>query len=262
MSSATSVSASAMAATSSAAAAAAPPPCRLLGSGQAHLRLPPAAASGRRRRLLIRCSASGGNNGKGGGGSGSDPVLEERRRRRQAELAARIASGEFTAQGPASVLILSHVAGAFPSSVDDLMESSLSFFRWIAPLAAGLAKLGPPGELAAALLTKVAGGGGPEIPQAVGSMSAVTGQAFFIPLYDLFLTYGGIFRLNFGPKVMRNQTNLLSNSQFFVIIDGLNIVLFLFSQSFLIVSDPAIAKHILRDNSKAYSKVCVVQFWM
>uniref|UniRef100_A0A0D3FC39 Cytochrome P450 n=1 Tax=Oryza barthii TaxID=65489 RepID=A0A0D3FC39_9ORYZ len=194
MSSATSVSASAMAATSSAAAAAAPP-CRLLGSGQAHLRLPPPAASGR-RRLLLRCSASGGNNGKGGGGDGSDPILEERRRRRQAELAARIASGEFTAQGPA----------------------------WIAPLAAGLAKLGRPGELAAALLTKVAGGGGPEIPQAVGSMSAVTGQAFFIPLYDLFLAYGGIFRLNFGPK------------------------------SFLIVSDPAIAKHILRDNSKAYSK--------
>lgn len=134
MSSATSVSASAMAATSSAAAAA-PPPCRLLGSGQAHLRLPPsaaAAAASARRRLLLRCAASGGN-GKGGGGdgSGSDPVLEERRRRRQAELAARIASGEFTAQGPASVLILSlsHVAAAFPSSFDDLMESSLSLFQ-------------------------------------------------------------------------------------------------------------------------------------
>ncbi|KAF0935417.1 hypothetical protein E2562_032673 [Oryza meyeriana var. granulata] len=176
-------------------AAAAPPPCRFLGSGQGQLRLPPPPPAAGRRRLLLRCSSSGGN-GKGGG---SDPVLEEQRRR-QAELAARIASGEFTAQGPA----------------------------WVAPLAASLAKLGPPGELASALLTKLAGGGaasrGPEIPQAVGSLRAVSGQAFFIPLYDLFLIYGGIFRLNFGPK------------------------------SFLIVSDPAIAKHILRDNSKAYSK--------
>jgi hypothetical protein len=43
--------------------------------------------------------------------------------------------------------------------------------------------------------------GGPEIPQALGSINAVVGQAFFVPLYDLFLTYGGIFRLNFGPKV-------------------------------------------------------------
>lgn len=103
------------------------------------------------------------------------------------------------------------------------------YFRWVAPLAARLGKLGPPGELAAALLTKAAGGGagarkGPELPQAVGSLAAVTGEAFFLPLYDLFLTYGGVFRLNFGPK------------------------------SFLIVSDPVIAKHILRDNSKAYSK--------
>ncbi|KAL5208634.1 hypothetical protein ABZP36_033069 [Zizania latifolia] len=171
---------------------AAAPPCRLLCSGQGQLCLTPPAAG--RRRLLLRCSASGGS-----GGGDSDPVLEEQRRR-QADLSARIASGEFTAQGPA----------------------------WVAPFAARLAKLGPPGELAAALLTKVAGSGavrnGPEIPQAVGSLGAVAGQAFFLPLYDLFLTYGGIFRLNFGPK------------------------------SFLIVSDPAIAKHILRENSKGYSK--------
>jgi hypothetical protein len=77
--------------------------------------------------------------------------------------------------------------------------------RWIAPLVGKLSKLGPPGELAAALLTRVAGAGaargGPEIPQALGSINAVVGQAFFVPLYDLFLTYGGIFRLNFGPKV-------------------------------------------------------------
>ncbi|XP_028091221.1 protein LUTEIN DEFICIENT 5, chloroplastic isoform X1 [Camellia sinensis] len=64
----------------------------------------------------------------------------------------------------------------------------------------------------------------PKIPEAKGAISAIRSEAFFVPLYELFLTYGGIFRLTFGPK------------------------------SFLIVSDPSIAKHILRDNSKAYSK--------
>lgn len=64
----------------------------------------------------------------------------------------------------------------------------------------------------------------PKVPEAKGSIQAVRNEAFFIPLYELFLTYGGIFRLTFGPK------------------------------SFLIVSDPSIAKHILKDNAKAYSK--------
>uniref|UniRef100_A0A453Q305 Uncharacterized protein n=1 Tax=Aegilops tauschii subsp. strangulata TaxID=200361 RepID=A0A453Q305_AEGTS len=81
---------------------------------------------------------------------------------------------------------------------------------WLAPVAARLAKLGPPGELAAGLLTKVAGGErrGPELPQAVGSLASVAGEAFFLPLYDLFLTYGGVFRLNFGPKVSESSIEL------------------------------------------------------
>ncbi|KAE8770000.1 Cytochrome P450 97B2 [Hordeum vulgare] len=147
----------------------------------------------RRNSPLLRCSASGGD-----GGGGTDKVVEEHRKRR-AELTARISSDEFTALVP---------------------------FRWLAPVAARLVKLGPPGELAAGLLTKVAGGArrGPELPRAVGSLASIAGEAFFLPLYNLFLTYGGVFRLNFGPK------------------------------SFLIVSDPDVANHILRDNSKAYSK--------
>ncbi|GJN22559.1 hypothetical protein PR202_gb10137 [Eleusine coracana subsp. coracana] len=180
-------------------------PFRLLGStsvsGQVHLRPPAAAAC--RRRLLLRCAASGG-----GSDGGSDQAALEEQNRRRAELSARIASGEFTVQG----------------GPGDFFPSPSGVLRWVAPLAGRLSKLGPPGELAASLLTRLAGAKGPEIPQAVGSLKAVVGEAFFLPLYDLFLTYGGIFRLNFGPK------------------------------SFLIVSDPAIAKHILKDNSKAYSK--------
>ncbi|CAA6666515.1 unnamed protein product [Spirodela intermedia] len=120
---------------------------------------------------------------------------EAAREKRRAELAARIASGDFTVQQSGFVSLLRN----------------------------GLLKLGVPGKLLDDLFSgtndKVL-----KIPQASGSLAAVGAQAFFIPLYDLFLTYGGIFRLVFGPK------------------------------SFLIVSDPAIAKHILRDNSKSYSK--------
>ncbi|KAF7087034.1 hypothetical protein CFC21_090257 [Triticum aestivum] len=105
-------------------------------------------------------------------------------------------------------------------------SSSLAFLSRVAPVVIGwLAKLGPPGALAVGLL-KVAGVGaarrGPELPQVAGSLAA--GDAIFLPLYDHFLKHGGVFRLNLGPK------------------------------SFVIVSDPDIAKHIPRDNSKAYSK--------
>lgn len=41
----------------------------------------------------------------------------------------------------------------------------------------------------------------PRIPEAKGSISALQNEAFFLALYELYLTYGGIFRLTFGPKV-------------------------------------------------------------
>ncbi|KAJ4805990.1 Cytochrome P450 CYP97A16 [Rhynchospora pubera] len=132
----------------------------------------------------LRCSASSNGRPSGPTDSESERILEEKRR---AELAARIASGEFTVQESGWVSLVGAVRGF-------------------------LFRLTGEGER------------GPEIPRARGSLASVGGQAFFLPLYELYLTYGGIFRLIFGPK------------------------------SFLIVSDPAIAKHILRDNSKAYSK--------
>ncbi|GMY14074.1 protein LUTEIN DEFICIENT 5, chloroplastic [Fagus crenata] len=120
--------------------------------------------------------------------------LEEKRR---AELSSRIASGEFTVE-----------QSGFPSVV----KRSLS-------------KLGVPSAILEFLLSWVdAHEECLKIPEAKGAIGAMRSEAFFIPLYELYLTYGGIFRLNFGPK------------------------------SFLIVSDPSIAKHILRENSKAYSK--------
>ncbi|KAL5836835.1 hypothetical protein ACOSQ3_014004 [Xanthoceras sorbifolium] len=145
----------------------------------------------------ITCSSS--SNGKepeslNSGAKRVDKLLEEKKR---AELSARIASGEFTVD-----------KSGFPSVLRN-----------------GLSKLGFPREILELLFNWVDGNEDyPKIPEAKGSISAIRSEAFFIPLYELYLTYGGIFRLTFGPK------------------------------SFVIVSDPSIAKHILKDNSKAYSK--------
>lgn len=66
----------------------------------------------------------------------------------------------------------------------------------------GLAKVGVPNEVLEFLSGWVEGGGlQPKIPEAKGSIKAIRSVAFFIPLYELYLTYGGIFRLTFGPKV-------------------------------------------------------------
>ncbi|XP_078441726.1 cytochrome P450, family 97, subfamily A, polypeptide 3 [Wolffia australiana] len=153
-----------------------------------------------RRRASVVCSASSSSTKPGKDDDNQavkdvERLLEEKRR---AELASRIASGEFTVAK----------TGFVPRFRESLM------------------KLGAPGKFLDEILSLSTWGANEDlkIPQASGSVAAVGAQAFFIPLYDLFLTYGGIFRLTFGPK------------------------------SFLIVSDPGIAKHILRDNSKAYSK--------
>ncbi|KAF8402049.1 hypothetical protein HHK36_013001 [Tetracentron sinense] len=156
----------------------------------------PAKLKGTSRYSTITCSSS---NGRGPDSTDDsvksvERILEEKKR---AELAARIASGEFTVEQ----------SGFLPQ------------------LRNGLIKLGVPTEILE-FLSKWNNAGEEQlaIPLAKGAISAIRSQAFFIPLYELYLTYGGIFRLTFGPK------------------------------SFLIVSDPSIAKRILRENSKAYSK--------
>ncbi|KAM7532134.1 hypothetical protein LguiB_035544 [Lonicera macranthoides] len=148
------------------------------------------------RSSVIRCASSNGRepDSIGDGVNNVEKLVEEKRR---AELSARIASGEFTVE---------------KTGFQSLLRN-------------GLSKLGVPSEFLESLSKWIdAGEDYPKIPEAKGAISAIRSEAFFIPLYELYLTYGGIFRLTFGPK------------------------------SFLIVSDPSIAKHILRDNSKAYSK--------
>lgn len=62
------------------------------------------------------------------------------------------------------------------------------------------------------------------MPEARGDIREIVGEPVFVPLYKLFLAYGPIFRLSFGPK------------------------------SFVVVSDPAMAKQILLTNASKYSK--------
>ncbi|XP_002971637.2 protein LUTEIN DEFICIENT 5, chloroplastic [Selaginella moellendorffii] len=63
-----------------------------------------------------------------------------------------------------------------------------------------------------------------QFPVARADVRAIAGEPFFVPLYNLYTQHGGIFRLSFGPK------------------------------SFIIVSDPQVTKHVLKDNAKSYSK--------
>ncbi|CAM6102442.1 unnamed protein product [Calypogeia fissa] len=91
-----------------------------------------------------------------------------------------------------------------------------------------IARAGPVGRSLALSLAKIERDMRTEkakkLPEATGDVSKIVGQPFFVPLFALFQIYGGIFRLSFGPK------------------------------TFVIVSDDVIAKRILKDNAKAYSK--------
>uniref|UniRef100_M4FBH1 Cytochrome P450 n=1 Tax=Brassica campestris TaxID=3711 RepID=M4FBH1_BRACM len=155
----------------------------------------------RRSKLVVFSSSSNGRDPSPSeeksvpNGVKSIEKLQEEKRR--AELSARIASGAFTVR-----------KSSFPSTVKN-----------------GLSKLGVPSNVLDFMFDWTgANEDYLKVPESKGSIQAVPNEAFFIPLDYLFLSYGGIFRLTFGPK------------------------------SFLIVSDPSIAKHILKDNAKAYSK--------
>lgn len=85
-----------------------------------------------------------------------------------------------------------------------------------------------PGRALALLLARQARGwertAAERMPEATGDVRQIVGQPVFVPLYKLFLTYGKIFRLSFGPK------------------------------SFVVISDAGMAKQLLMSNAQNYSK--------
>ncbi|KAF5732140.1 protein LUTEIN DEFICIENT 5 chloroplastic isoform X1 [Tripterygium wilfordii] len=114
---------------------------------------------------IVTCSASNGREPDSIDDSvkSVDQVREEKR---HAQLSARIASGEFTAR-----------QSGFPSQLRN-----------------GLSKLGISHELLGFLFKWIETTENyPKIPEAKGQISAICSEAFFIPLYELYLTYGGIF---------------------------------------------------------------------
>ena len=62
------------------------------------------------------------------------------------------------------------------------------------------------------------------MPEARGDIREIVGQPVFVPLYKLFRTYGPVFRLSFGPK------------------------------TFVVISDPNVARQLLLTNANKYSK--------
>ncbi|KAK3036605.1 hypothetical protein RJ639_031670 [Escallonia herrerae] len=75
------------------------------------------------------------------------------------------------------------------------------------------------------LLTNFLSGGSlGSMPTAEGAVSDLFGKPLFLSLYDWFLEHGGVYKLAFGPK------------------------------AFIVVSDPIVARHILRENAFSYDK--------
>ncbi|KAL6554400.1 hypothetical protein OROMI_020073 [Orobanche minor] len=75
------------------------------------------------------------------------------------------------------------------------------------------------------LLTNLLSGGKMgNMPVAEGAVSDLFGKPFFFSLYDWFIEHGSVYKLAFGPK------------------------------AFVVVSDPIIARHILRENAFSYDK--------
>ncbi|KAK4800908.1 hypothetical protein SAY86_021395 [Trapa natans] len=75
------------------------------------------------------------------------------------------------------------------------------------------------------LLTNVLSGGSlGSMPVAEGAVSDLFGRPLFFALYDWFLEHGSVYKLAFGPK------------------------------AFVVVSDPIVARHILRESAFSYDK--------
>ncbi|KAL0912278.1 hypothetical protein M5K25_018240 [Dendrobium thyrsiflorum] len=75
------------------------------------------------------------------------------------------------------------------------------------------------------LLTNILSGGKlGSMPIAEGAVSDLFGQPLFFKLYDWFIELGSVYKLAFGPK------------------------------SFVVISDPSVARHILRENTFSYDK--------
>ncbi|KAK9820832.1 hypothetical protein WJX81_000578 [Elliptochloris bilobata] len=170
----------------------------------------PAADAGSRKIFRKRARSNGvppseaSQNGASFSGRSSEDSAFEAKDRNGGSLDSRILSGEFTHDGSTK------------EKITRLLRKVLAKDRG-GPgraLSYALAKEGLKWRAAAAA----------RMPEARGDIRQIVGQPVFVPLYKLFLTYGKVFRLSFGPK------------------------------SFVVVSDAALARQILLTNAGNYSK--------
>ena len=166
-----------------------------------HFVIPPLQKLGKKaRQERFTARAASGSDGED---SEKSPFLKPRAVPEN-DLAERIASGEFTDVGSTKERLTRPFRKA-------LAKDPLGLGRG---LAYQLARLGQEWRKAAAT----------RMPTATGDIREIVGQPVFIPLYKLFLAYGKIFRLEFGPK------------------------------SFVVISDSQLAKQVLLTNASKYSK--------
>ncbi|PNX71114.1 cytochrome p450 chloroplastic-like [Trifolium pratense] len=74
------------------------------------------------------------------------------------------------------------------------------------------------------LTTLLSGGSLGSMPIAEGAVTDLFDRPLFFSLYDWFIQHGSVYKLAFGPK------------------------------AFVVVSDPIVARHILRENAFSYDK--------
>lgn len=74
------------------------------------------------------------------------------------------------------------------------------------------------------LTAALSGGPGGAMPVAEGAVSDLFGRPLFFALYDWFIQHGGVYKLAFGPK------------------------------AFVVISDPIVARYVLRENAFSYDK--------
>lgn len=150
------------------------------------------------------------------------------RRRRLAPGAARCAKDADGAQSPAGGSRNASLADRIAAGEYGRAAEGPSAVERTAELRRSLAAAGPGGRALALAVARGArmwrAASKRRMPEATGDIREIIGEPVFVPLYNLFLAYGRVFRLSFGPK------------------------------SFVVVSDPAVAKDILLTNASAFSK--------
>ncbi|CAI7900224.1 unnamed protein product, partial [Closterium sp. NIES-53] len=183
-----------------------------------------------------------GEDGVEPGESNMDRDEEEREVERAMSLRGAVMASLSTAGVGVGQSASSFVAGSKSLSCGRKQPAASVAFagkqRHVAPIRAASSRSGGNGDsnkekpamqslydMGSNLLTRVLSGGDMSgMPTASGEVSDLVGRPLFFALHNWFLELGGVYRLAFGPK------------------------------AFVVISDPIVARHVLKENPFAYDK--------